>query len=324
MSDNKLISVIVPMFNSEKTIERCVNSIIKQTYENIEIILVNDNSNDNTLKLCKNLANNDKRIKIINNKLKGVASARNTGVENAKGDYIGFVDSDDYIEPNMYRRLYDNLNIMKADISVCGYVQIINQNKIPICKNNIMLELGPSESLKYMINDNYNFSVCPWNKLVKRKLYNEVYYPNGIIYDDLATTYKLIIKAKKVVYFTEELYNYTISDISTSRKEFYNEDVKMRNVIVKKMYDDVTKIFPELQHDFINYKIVQSIAVINSMIKSDCYEKIIYENYKEEVKSHIDDILRSTLLNIKKKVQIILLFFNFEIYKKIYIKSLKK
>ena len=120
----KLISVIVPVYNVEEYVEKCVLSIINQTYKNLEIILVDDGSTDNSGKICDEIAIKDNRIKVIHKKNGGLSDARNVGIDIAKGDYLGFVDSDDYIDPDMYSILLNNMNLTFSDISTLSLIHI--------------------------------------------------------------------------------------------------------------------------------------------------------------------------------------------------------
>ena len=134
-----LISVIVPVYKVEKYLDRCINSIVNQTYRNLEIILVDDGSPDNCPAMCDEWAQKDPRIRVIHNPHKGLGSARNTGIDAARGSLIGFVDSDDYVYPNMYQRLYELMTENDADLSVCEYTRVDeegrkisdNSNKLP-------------------------------------------------------------------------------------------------------------------------------------------------------------------------------------------------
>ena len=119
------ISVIVPVYNVEQYLERCVDSIINQTYKNLEIILVNDGSTDNSGKLCDELAKRDDRIRVIHKGNGGLSDARNAGIEEAESDLIGFIDSDDYIDEDMYELLIDNLRETNADLSMCGHGRLV-------------------------------------------------------------------------------------------------------------------------------------------------------------------------------------------------------
>lgn len=120
MKNNDLVSVVIPIFNVEKYLEKCVNSLVNQIYKNLEIILVDDGSTDNSGNIANELSKSDNRIKVYHKKNGGLSDARNFGIKQAKGKYIGFIDSDDYIENEMYEFLYNNLIENKADISICG------------------------------------------------------------------------------------------------------------------------------------------------------------------------------------------------------------
>jgi len=125
---NELISIIVPIYNVEIYLEKCLNSIINQTYKNIEILLINDGSSDNSLRICKKYQKKDKRIVLINKKNGGLSSARNAGIDKASGNYLLFIDSDDYIEIDMIEKLYNNIKSNNADISICNFF-ITKKNK---------------------------------------------------------------------------------------------------------------------------------------------------------------------------------------------------
>ena len=129
---NELISVIVPIYNVEKYLERCLDSIIKQTYKNLDIILVDDGSIDNSTKICDEYVKKDSRIKVIHKENGGLSDARNVGIDNSDGKYICFIDSDDYIELDMIENLYDGIVKNNANICCCGKLLEYEKNKLPI------------------------------------------------------------------------------------------------------------------------------------------------------------------------------------------------
>lgn len=210
-NNNKLISIIVPVYNMEKYIDKCINSIINQTYKNIEIIIVDDGSTDKSSKIIDKYKKIDKRIKFYHKKNGGLADARNYGLEKATGEYIGFVDSDDYIENNMYEKLYNNLIKYKADISVVNY-NLVYEKDFNYKKNfkeisDKLIILNKMETIKLLLDDN-KFGNYAWNKLYKRELFNNIKYPVGRKMEDLGTTYKIIEKCNRIVYDPIPLYNY--------------------------------------------------------------------------------------------------------------------
>lgn len=202
-----LISIIVPIFKVEKELPQCIDSLINQTYKNIEIILVDDGSPDKCPAICDEYAKFDKRIRVIHKTNGGLSDARNTGIDVAVGEYIGFVDSDDYIDSQMFERLYYAAVENNCDISEC-YSISFNDETVPTAEyNNNVLLLDP---LKWLTESNLKgFLNCvAWNKLYKKNLFNDIRYPKGKLNEDEATTYKLIYKSKKIARLSDKLYFY--------------------------------------------------------------------------------------------------------------------
>ena len=194
-----IISIIVPIYNVGKYLPKCIESILNQTFKNFELILVNDGSTDNSGVVCDDYAKKDTRIKIIHKSNGGVSSARNAGLYVAKGEYIGFVDPDDYIDKNMYEKLYRLCIDNNSDIAICRFNREINgkiQNKE---STEEIIELNNMEAMNELFKGNlYRFSLC--NKLFSKKCFNDVLFPEERIHEDLSTTYKLFANSKKAVY----------------------------------------------------------------------------------------------------------------------------
>ena len=163
------ISVIVPIYNAEAYLNRCLDSIINQTYSDLEIILINDGSTDNSLDICLEYASKDKRIVVYNQTNKGISKTRNKGIELATGDYIGFVDSDDIISPRMYETLYNLMTDEKCLIAGCQYTKFTSSCKFKEDKNYI--SYTKEEALKKNLNE--EISNFLWDKLIKEELYKE-------------------------------------------------------------------------------------------------------------------------------------------------------
>lgn len=226
---NELISVIVPVYNVEKYLARCVESIRKQTYSNLEIILVDDGSPDACPQMCDQFASDDSRIKVIHKPNGGLSDARNAGIEAASGAYIGFVDSDDYIHPQMYMELWKGLKAEEgADIAVCGVKKVFDDGgDIPDHPDNRVRVYSGREAVENIFNASlYLQSVVAWNKLYKRELFDEVRYPAGKLHEDEFTTYELFYKSDKVVYNTGIYYYYyqRADSIMGERKTTFSSD----------------------------------------------------------------------------------------------------
>ena len=225
MSDPK-ISVIVPVYKVEQYIHRCVNSILKQSYTNLEVILVDDGSPDNCGEICEKYANEDGRVKVIHKENGGLSDARNTGTRRSNGKYIMYVDSDDWISQDCVELLYKSLIKTGADISAGLIIDAYNTSSGKSRKRSIMetntdlydVELA-LEELMYM----HGFSNCAFAKLYKRELFNDLEYPIGKYYEDLATTYKLFSKSKKVVLIKEVVYYYFQNENSIMHEKYSNK-----------------------------------------------------------------------------------------------------
>ena len=205
---NELISIIVPIYNVEDYLERCITSLIEQTYKNIEIILVNDGSQDKSLKICEKYKNIDSRIRIINKKNGGLSSARNAGIKIAKGKYFVFVDSDDYIDKTMIDFLHKDIQIKKADISICGFYNVF-ENKIEKsihCGEEFILN---SEEVLTLLYSNYCvLTSLSWNKIYKREIFDDLKFTEGRVHEDDIIILDIINKCNIISFNLKPLYYY--------------------------------------------------------------------------------------------------------------------
>ncbi|MFZ7133255.1 MAG: glycosyltransferase family 2 protein [Eubacteriales bacterium] len=205
---NELISIIVPIYKVEKYLHRCVDSILNQIYKNLEIILVDDGSPDNCGSICDEYKTKDYRIKVIHKKNGGLSDARNAGLELVNGDYICFLDSDDWIHEEYISKLYHLLIKTNSDISVCNFIRTSTENILINNFNEEIYEFSNVEALGQFIDKLYVQMVVSWGKLYKKKLFNNIRFPVGRIHEDEFITYKLIYKANKIVFSTAQLLYY--------------------------------------------------------------------------------------------------------------------
>ena len=214
------ISVVVPVYNVEKYLKQCLDSILVQTFSNIEIICVNDGSTDNSRKILEEYKNKDSRIKIVDKKNGGLSSARNAGMKVAVGEFISFIDSDDWIEPTMLEKLYESMTTHNTDITICAVHQFDEQKQ----KND---DSNKYYTLEYFDEsfDNKVFSyedvrpfimdvcVMAWNKLYRRSHIDECQaeFPDGLIFEDGPFFFSIFFKTKRVSIVRDFLYNYRIN-----------------------------------------------------------------------------------------------------------------
>lgn len=214
------LSIIVPVYKVEAYLENCLSSILNQTFKDFELILVNDGSPDRSGMICDLFAEKDARIKVIHQANEGPSSARNSGLDIARGDYIGFVDSDDYIHQEMYEILFELIKSCDADISQCEFMRV-NDFAAAGIKRPCQIEvLNNIEALNNLYNGKYTNTVIPVNKVYKKSLFEGIRYPVGKIHEDDFTTYKLLYKARKIVNINAVLYFYYQSRDSIMRKRF--------------------------------------------------------------------------------------------------------
>lgn len=191
----RLISIIIPVYNNDEYLDRRFNSITSQTYKNLEIILIDDESTDNSGPICDTWANKDNRIKVIHKHHEGVAVARNCGLRIAQGEYIGFADADDWVDANMFENLTTALEQFNADIAICGFEEIGNDSRIVKVSADIHC-YTKEEALRELILDR-NIQSCLWNKLFRRKCIPDKPFPSLKRMSDLGGLHNFSVKQKK-------------------------------------------------------------------------------------------------------------------------------
>ena len=311
---NRLVSVIVPIYNVEKYLGECIDSIIRQTYAYLEIILVNDGSTDNSYLICEDYKKKDKRIVLINKENGGLSSARNKGIECANGGYISFVDSDDYIAPDMIESLIKVMDFEQVEVACCSFKKI---KKSPLPKkteNKVMNETEVYQSyqaVSYLLDErHYKCFAC--NKLYKRDLFNDIRFPEGKLYEDIITEYKIFKKAKKVVFYRKELYYYRIREGSITKKAFDKRNYEMLEPIKAIMTENNDNPFL-LWGGALYY-----LYFIDDMIAAGVFDPKVYQEFCNLVDTVPRDMDTTILFSEIRKYQFLLCRKNILIYKCIY------
>lgn len=214
----KKVSIIVAAFNVEDYIEKCILSLINQTYKSIEVIVVNDGSTDKTREIIENIKQKHQDIIIINKHNGGLSSARNEGLKIATGEYIAFVDGDDFVDEKMYEKMLINCEENCADISICGFIRVYSNRNIYNCTNESKI-IASKECLKRMLISDGIYDYA-WDKLYKRELFNGIAYPEGKLFEDVYTTYKTVVRANKIFLDSECYYYYNQRNGSILRSTF--------------------------------------------------------------------------------------------------------
>lgn len=308
------LSIIVPIYNAEKYLERCIQSIIDQTYSNFELLLVDDGSSDTSIEICRQFEKADSRVKVITQKNAGVSAARNTGLDNAKGVYIGFIDSDDYIEKDFYEILYTHLVNEQADMSVIGAYDIY-ANKKPKKKEQKYLVLDQERATELILEGNL-VSVHPWSKLCKRELFDGLRYPVGKIHEDSYVIIELLLRCQKIVVDTIQKYHYYHRVGSITSTTFAEKDLSFIDAW-EKNYVLIVENLPNLKNLAVqrvcwaNFLMLDKIMVSDNEKNFSQTQEII--NY---LKKHSRFILQAKSFTRNRKISLIALLISPSLYKK--------
>lgn len=277
---NKKISIIVPIYNMEQYLERCLLSLIHQDYQNLEIILINDGSTDNSINICNKYKKIDNRIIVINKAHSGLSDTRNIGIKKATGDYIGFVDSDDYIDKDMFKNLIEGAEKYKCEISMCDLVETYNPNEK--AKRNPLnyIKMNKKQALEQLLYDK-NIGNYVIDKLFSKTLFDNISFPIGKLYEDISTTYKLFIKANNIIYIPTTMYYY-----------YQRSDSIVNNITRESILDYINAVFEryyDLKNNYNFSNLYTVYSLVNVVIKMsiwsikiqdyELFDNTIYDYY---------------------------------------------
>ncbi len=305
---NPMISVIVPVYNVETVLPYCLDRIINQTYKELEIIIVNDGSTDNSGLICEKFQKMDARIELVNQTNKGLSEARNAGIEKAKGEYISFIDSDDIIALNFYEYLIKLIIENDADIAECNYVKVaedevlkqkIDFNKF---KNDSYIVLDKMGAFYQLNNTDVNIvvkTVVVWNKLYKRRLFEDIRFPIGKRYEDDFTTYKVMNKIHKLVSTERILYGYV-----QRKSSIMNQSFNEKRLDAIEAFDNYMQFFKKIAdvnlYEKFLLRYLRIIITILEELNDSSY--IGKDKIKEELANKFKDVYKE-LENIQKDLK---------------------
>lgn len=315
----KKVSVIVPIYNVENYLEKCLASIVDQTYENLEVILVNDGSTDNSLEICNKYVEKN-NWKLINKANGGLSSARNAGLNQMTGDYVFFVDSDDWLERTIIENLVYNLENECADIAECGIYWIYENKSVQDCEKETQI-MDKYETLQAYLLQTKKVHSAVWNKLYKRYIFDNLRFAEGRLHEDGFFMYQALYKIKKYVLCNFSGYYYR----QNRKGSIMSVTVKPKNIL------DVTDMM-EARNNFFNknkeydlqqmsesyfYRTTLTNYITSKLVIKDDLLTNRLENILKQNKS---SILKNKYLRIKK-IKFILYYYFYPIFKKIYLKS---
>ena len=305
-----LISIIIPAYNIENYIAKCLDSLLNQTYKNLEIIVVDDGSSDNTGKIIDDYISKYGNIKVIHKKNAGVSAARNSGIEVASGDYIGFVDGDDTVDKEMFEVLIDNATKYGADISHCGYKMVFPSRIDYYYNTGELIEQDNELGLKDLILG-HRIEPGLVNKLYKRKLFETVRMNEKIkINEDLLANFYLFKQSSKSVFYDKCMYSYILRKGSAATSKIninkIEDPIKVRKEILKNV-DRQSKLY-----DIAYEKYIISLLNIcrNIQIRKNEEYKDYIDDTKQQLRYKINNIIKNKAVSKKTKLMVIgILYF---------------
>lgn len=317
------ISIIVPVYNVEAYLEKCVESILKQTYTNLEILLVNDGSTDKSGELCDKLALRDHRIRVIHKENGGLSDARNRGIDEASSNLIGFIDSDDYIDEDMYETLYRQMVASKADLSMCGHYDVYHQIPEKQVAEIKTWELMPEEAIK-MVMEAKILSVTAVNKLYKKALFEQLRFRIGKIAEDAFIMVDLIHQCSKIVATNEKKYYYVHRENSITTQKF---SLKFLNVI--EAYEQNAKIISENYPDLYDVAIMRLnwayfYVLDRLLVDNDFKDKVLEDRLISYLKKNKKSILMDSRFTRARKMSFLALCLSRKLYLRILLAKTKR
>ncbi|RYL95748.1 glycosyltransferase [Sporolactobacillus sp. THM7-4] len=300
-----LISVIVAVYNTEEYLDQCIESIVTQTYRNLEIWLVDDGSPDRCPEICDAWAKDDPRIRVIHKENGGASSALNVALDRATGDYFAFVDCDDWIERDTYELLFNNLRKENAELSICGEFYVYgNSIRQPEKKENVYLVMDSEQAFQYINSIGY-FGVGSWDKLYARHLFDQLRFPTGRISADYLVTYTILDRARTIVYDSTPKYYYRQRAGSLT----HSKDIELYSVqSSEKMLEFVRKKYPAVKSYAVAGYLFARLGVYDLLLRlgnRDLKWKTFRKETRQLVRTHYSE-LTAIELTFARRLQLFL------------------
>ena len=318
-----LITVVVPVYKVEQYLAECVDSILNQTYTNLEIYLVDDGSPDRCGEICNEYAKKDSRIRVIHQENKGLSGARNSAIDVFKGDYITFVDSDDWISDEMIERLYKNLIEYDAQMSCTSPDSFYEDGTHTTTKYNGEVFVYTKEQALdcFLFNDYLTPCVC--GKLYMRNLWTSVRCPEGMLFEDQFTTYKLIDQCNKIIYCTKPMYHYRKRAGSIGHSVFNRNTYNLYDAIQEE-YEYIHTRYGQEVPNIAVARITWEIVFVNMMIASGYKDHKVKAEIQKFARKNLTKVWKCNYISILRKGQISLFALSYPVYNIFYMLYKKK
>ena len=309
-----IITIIIPIYKVEEYLRKCLDSVINQTYTNLEIILVDDGSPDNCGNICDEYAKKDERIKVIHKENGGLSDARNVGIKNANGKYITFVDSDDYITKDYVGYLYNLIKENNVDLSICGIKTIWKDVKKIKTEKGKTQCLDTKEAFENMLFAK-GIEVAAYGKLYLTELWENIEFPKGKAYEDTAVIYKLIEKAGKIAYGSKNCYYYVARVGSISKQQQFNKNEEDYIRHTEEMLKYIKEKYPELEEATERFEIYSKFRILRILVFTKPRNKQMEKDIILEIKKKQKRVLSCKNTPIRDKIAIIVLNIGLPVFK---------
>lgn len=274
---SELISIIVPIYNVDKYLERCINSIINQTYKNIEIILVDDGSTDSCFDICKQYSEIDSRIIIYKKENGGLSSARNYGFRKSNGKYIIYIDSDDFVSNKYVENLYNAIDTTNSEIAISSFYLVNEDGKLIEKKKKETFEIktfSNDKALEELLLQK-KFDSSAWGKIYLKKFFEKFHYPEGKLYEDLPITYKIFLESNRIAYINSFDYFYVQRENSILNMKFNPKKMDLIK-FVDDMFSDLLDKKPHLENYIGTRSFSSLISLWRTIPKDNFYNSIVW------------------------------------------------
>lgn len=309
------ISVIVPVYKVEPYIHKCVDSILGQTFSDIQVILVDDGSPDTCGDICEEYAKKDERVQVVHKENGGLSDARNAGIPFAKGEYVIFLDSDDYVEKDMLEYLYTNIKKARADMATCGIYEVY-KDRIEAQEEEEDFVCSGEEAFRCILRG-HTIRGEIWNKLILKSCMEDLRFPKGRLYEDIYYTVDLMQRVKTVAVGTKPKYYYLHREDSITGRAYRPQLFDIIDGYTKN-YRVVKKAFPALEKEAQCLWIWSRFIVLDKMLMEDDFRTLEgYKELKRFIRRHLFVILRNPYFQKKRKIAAFVLFLNVRLYRRL-------
>lgn len=314
------ISVIVPVYKTEKYLDQCVRSILGQSFVDLELILVDDGSPDSCGEMCEHYVEKDSRVKVIHQPNQGLSSARNAGIGIALGKYIGFIDSDDWIHPEMYRLLYQDMEDVGASIAACGIRKVYGGEPFGSLKNSVPIVEAGRSALSDILRCTAPGGHTACNRLYRRELFDDINFPVGRLYEDAFTIPLLYQESKITCYRKNPLYYYRRRAGSIMKRPF---DIQSMDKLAAadSLLEFIRQTIPELEREALCFRTVSALRLMTDLLAAG------QERFPEDYRRVSDalcwqNIIGRSRLSLRHRLLLALFFISPALYQRIWEKHL--